>query len=150
MSDYINEQIGPEVFEKFIKREIHDVVIDAVKRNSYHNRQLDGCFELYGADIGKKFAYWKIYRNFIQVLDANLKPWLIEINRSPSMATDNPILERMVPEMIENMIQIVVDHKLERKNYSTVNSVLPNKEKSRSSFDFVIFSCHGKEISNDF
>ena len=55
------------------------------------------------------------------------------------MATDNPILERMVPEMIENMIQIVVDHKLERKNYSTVNSVLPNKEKSRSSFDSVIF-----------
>ena len=47
------------------------------------------------------------------------------------MATDNPVLERMVPEMIENMIQIVVDHKLERKNYSTVHSVLPNKEKSR-------------------
>ena len=54
LADYIDEQVGPNVFDKFIKREIHDVVIDAVKRNSYHNRQLDGCFELYGADIGKK------------------------------------------------------------------------------------------------
>ena len=51
----------------------------------------------------------------------NLKPWLIEVNRCPSMATDNPVLERMVPEMIENMIEIVVDKKLEHK------AITPNK-----------------------
>ena len=50
------------------------------------------------------------------VLDENLKPWLLEVNRSPSMSTDNPVLERLVPEMIENLIKIVVDQKLHGLN----------------------------------
>jgi len=32
------------------------------------------------------------------------------------MATDNPVLERLVPEMIENLIKIVVDQKLHGLN----------------------------------
>ena len=52
LGHYINENVGQEVYQTFIKREIHDVILDAVKRNSYHTRQVDGCFELYGADIG--------------------------------------------------------------------------------------------------
>ena len=57
----------------------------------------------------------------ILVLDENFKPWLIEVNRCPSMACDNPVLERMVPEMIENMIKIVVDNKLENKPLNEKN-----------------------------
>ena len=55
LGSYIDEQIGqPNVYQNFIKREIHDVILDAAKRNSYHTRQVDGCFELYGADIGQQ------------------------------------------------------------------------------------------------
>ena len=52
------------------------------------------------------------------VLDENLKPWLIEVNRSPSMSTDNPILEKMIPEMIENIVKVTVDHKLNGQELS--------------------------------
>ena len=130
LGHYVNENMGQEVYQTFIKREIHDVILDAVKRNSYHTRQVDGCFELYGADIG-----WYSIKNLfnfliLSVLDANLKPWLIEVNRCPSMATDNPVLQQMIPEMIENMIEIVVDKKLEHK------AIKPNKFIYYDEFDY--------------
>ena len=54
LGSFIDEQLDqPNVYQNFIKREIHDVILDAAKRNSYHTRQVDGCFELYGADIGE-------------------------------------------------------------------------------------------------
>ena len=31
------------------------------------------------------------------------------------MSTDNPVLDRMIPEMIEDMIEIVIDKKLEHR-----------------------------------
>ena len=50
------------------------------------------CFELYGFDI---------------MFDANLKPWLIEINGSPSMTANTPIDKVLKNGLLDDTLTIV-------------------------------------------
>ena len=50
------------------------------------------CFEVFGYDI---------------LLDQNLKPWLIEVNASPSMSRDNQLDVRVKTAMISDTIRLV-------------------------------------------
>ena len=36
------------------------------------------------------------------MIDANFKPWLIEINTNPCLEMNCPVLDRVIPSMIEN------------------------------------------------
>jgi D-alanine-D-alanine ligase-like ATP-grasp enzyme len=51
------------------------------------------CFELYGFDI---------------LLDANLKPWLIEVNASPSLTTTTEIDRQIKMNLINDTFRIVI------------------------------------------
>nr|XP_033807183.1 tubulin polyglutamylase TTLL5 isoform X2 [Geotrypetes seraphini] len=50
------------------------------------------CFELYGFDV---------------LIDANLKPWLLEVNLSPSLACDAPLDLKVKASMISDMFTII-------------------------------------------
>ena len=50
------------------------------------------CFELYGFDI---------------MLDTQLKPWLIEINGSPSMTANTPEDEKLKKGLVDDTLTIV-------------------------------------------
>lgn len=50
------------------------------------------CFEILGFDI---------------LIDEDLKPWLIEINHTPSFATDTPIDFKIKKDIIADTIQIL-------------------------------------------
>ncbi|XP_029454256.1 LOW QUALITY PROTEIN: tubulin polyglutamylase TTLL5 [Rhinatrema bivittatum] len=50
------------------------------------------CFELYGFDV---------------LIDAHLKPWLLEVNLSPSLACDAPLDLKVKASMISDMFTIV-------------------------------------------
>ncbi|XP_067336002.1 tubulin polyglutamylase TTLL5 isoform X3 [Channa argus] len=50
------------------------------------------CFELYGFDV---------------LIDSNLKPWLLEVNLSPSLACDSPLDLKIKASMIADMLSLV-------------------------------------------
>lgn len=50
------------------------------------------CFEMYGYDI---------------LLDSNLKPWLIEVNASPSLTADTVTDERLKLGLLEDLLDLV-------------------------------------------
>ncbi|KAL2099422.1 hypothetical protein ACEWY4_005902 [Coilia grayii] len=50
------------------------------------------CFELYGFDV---------------LIDTNLKPWLLEVNLSPSLACDSPLDLKIKASMIADMFSLI-------------------------------------------
>ncbi|KAI5618863.1 tubulin polyglutamylase TTLL5 isoform X1, partial [Silurus asotus] len=52
----------------------------------------NNCFELYGFDV---------------LIDSNLKPWLLEVNLSPSLACDTPLDLKIKASMISDMFSLV-------------------------------------------
>ena len=79
------------------------------------------CFECYGYDI---------------LIDANLKPWLIEINSSPSLSTTTKGDFILKKKLINDVIDIVVtDRWIDEKGKPGVNTF--NKE-NQGWFDVLI------------
>ena len=43
------------------------------------------------------------------MIDENFKPWLIEVNNNPCLETSCSLLNRIIPQVIENVFRIAVD-----------------------------------------
>ena len=59
------------------------------------------CFECYGYDL---------------LIDSHLKPWLIEVNASPSLMSTTVSDRQMKTKLIHDIIEIVVPQKLPNMN----------------------------------
>ncbi|XP_059471433.1 tubulin polyglutamylase TTLL5-like isoform X1 [Neocloeon triangulifer] len=68
------------------------------------------CFELYGFDI---------------LIDSNMKPWLLEVNLSPSLGCDSPLDVRVKSAMLSDLLTLIgipaVDPMLRRANEGGAN-----------------------------
>lgn len=82
-------------------------VITGMKRNCSYRTN---CFELFGFDI---------------LLDSDLKPWLLEINLSPSLACESPLDTQIKTKLISDTFNLVGIKKFDRKKESI------NKQKNR-------------------
>ena len=51
-------------------------------------------FELFGLDF---------------IIDSQFKPYLIEVNTNPCLELCSPVLERLIPRMMENMFRLCLD-----------------------------------------
>lgn len=105
LQQYLNEHFGQynlNVYELLLPR-IKDIIIDTflcVKKKMNSNNR-ENCFELFGFDF---------------LLDEDFRIWLIECNYNPFLGTPNEYMKKLVPNMIEDMLKIVLDPVLKPKS----------------------------------
>jgi len=42
-------------------------------------------------------------------MDEELQPWLIEVNTNPCLELSSPLLEQLIPAMLDDMLKLTVD-----------------------------------------
>ena len=83
-------------------------VLQAQKKNQMHRQN---CFEVFGFDI---------------LLDSDLKPWLVEVNLSPSLSSDSPLDHTIKANLLTDTFNMIQVKRFDRKKESL------NKIKYRS------------------
>lgn len=97
---YLNEMNLPEINVDSIKAKINDMIIKTLiscedqinKLVKKHLRSRYTCFELLGFDI---------------MIDRNFKPWLLEVNISPSLRSESSLDSSVKGKLIKDMLNIV-------------------------------------------
>ena len=59
------------------------------------------CFELFGFDV---------------LIDADLKPWLLEVNLSPALSCDSPLDQKVKSNMISDLLSLAGIVKMDQRN----------------------------------
>jgi len=88
-------RIKDVMIKTLISQEPH--IINTMGRFTKHKNV---CFELYGFDI---------------LLDSRLKPWLLEVNISPSLSSSSPLDKRIKSVLICDTLNLVGTFPYDRK-----------------------------------
>lgn len=91
-------RINDVIIKTLISGEHH--VVAAMKKNGTHRTN---CFELFGFDV---------------LIDSDLKPWLLEVNLSPSIATDSPLDLTIKSNLVTDVFNLVGVKRFDRKKES--------------------------------
>ena len=113
---YDTDKITKNIYDLIIKTiiAIEGLVVDSVRKLALkHNN----CFDLLGFDI---------------MIDENLKPWLLEVNLSPSMNTDTPLDLHIKSNLIADTLNIIGIRAFDRKTEcsSKIQSRIKAKQNS--------------------
>lgn len=87
------------VYDMVIKAilSIEHIVVDSTRKIGLHR---NNCFDLFGFDV---------------LIDSNLKPWLLEVNLSPSLATDSPLDLHIKGNLIADTFNLIGVRVYDRK-----------------------------------
>ena len=58
------------------------------------------CFEIFGYDF---------------IIDNNFKPWILEINNNPGLGISSPLIEKLIPRMLDDAFRLTIDKVFETK-----------------------------------
>ena len=58
------------------------------------------CFEIFGYDF---------------ILDNDFRPWILEINNNPGLGISSPVIQKLVPRMIDDALRLTIDKVFETK-----------------------------------
>lgn len=94
LQDLLRDQHQSDVWTDSILPAMEEIVIRALQSVNPHCRKRTKSFELLGFDL---------------MIDERLKPWLLEVNVSPAMDYSTRVTERMVKDVLEDTIKVVVD-----------------------------------------
>lgn len=95
---YIRSKLHkPEGFyEREIQQRMKDIVVASLQCVQDMVQHRSNCCELFGYDF---------------MIDADLTPWLIEVNSSPACDYSTPTAERYVKTGLAGIIKVIVDHR---------------------------------------
>ena len=79
---------------------IEPIVLESIRNFSVHR---NNCFDLFGFDV---------------LIDSDLKPWLLEVNLSPSLATDSPLDLHIKSNLITDTFNLIGIRGFDRKKES--------------------------------
>ena len=97
---YSNEKIN---FEKDVLSRMKDLMIDTYlsTKHELNPKQRKNCFELLGYDF---------------MIDEDFRVWLIEVNTNPYLGIPNKYIEGLLPKMLNDLLEIVLDPYVEPCN----------------------------------
>lgn len=106
---------------------IYDVIIKSIISGEHYviagmkkyNLHRNNCFEVFGYDI---------------ILDSELKPWLLEVNLSPSLACDSPLDLTIKGNLLADAFNMIAVKRFDRRKESL------NKLKNRSKVNNTKFN----------
>lgn len=98
LNEYFKE-IFPDkdvTVEKHIIPRMKDLIIDTFQcsKKQLNPGKKKHVFELFGYDF---------------LIDEDLRTWLLEVNTNPYLGTPNQYISELVPRMLDDMLEIVVD-----------------------------------------
>ena len=97
----INENIPLEKFDKLINDMKNLIIISMNSVKGKLNRINDVlCFEIFGYDF---------------IIDKNFKPWILEINNNPGLGISSPLIEKLIPRMLDDAFRLTIDKVFETK-----------------------------------
>ena len=99
MNKYMNKYCVKEdtnIFFENILPQMKAITLDAVKSTylSLDQQRRENNFELFGMDF---------------MIDQDFHPWLIQINTNPCLQTNCPLLNQIIPELLEQTLRICLD-----------------------------------------
>ena len=91
-------------------KDIKDVIIKAIIASEPHlgNSALKGknvCFELYGFDI---------------LIDQSLRPWLLEVNISPSLSSSSPLDKVIKTALLTDVFNTIGVYPYDKKKFDKI------------------------------
>ena len=78
---------------------VDSIILNSLRKYN-NNGGKNNCFELLGFDV---------------LVDSELKPWLLEVNLSPSLATDSPLDHQIKANLVSETFNIVGIKKFDRR-----------------------------------
>ena len=138
--DFSKKEIGNEIsfntFQSFLNKsnikysvkdnlvpELKNIIAISMKSVKYkiNMKNRKHCYELFGYDF---------------ILDKNLKPYLLEVNTNPGLDESSPLIEQLVPRMIEDSIRLTLNDLFEIPDEPARNKV-DGYDNKTNLFEFI-------------